>query len=274
MKQSNQHFYTSLARAFGGAILFAFPVLMTMETWWLGFYVPRERIGLFLLVVLPILLGLAHISGYRYTSRWFEEVVDVFVATAVGLSTAALFLWIFGVIDQDTPLGHATGQVTLLSAPCAFGALLASEMLGKQSASNENRQQGIQGKYYRELGIMLAGALYGAFTVSPTAEMYLIAYKMSPWLLFGLAALSLVIMHGFVYGMSFRGEEQAEPNTSFLRTFFRYTVTGYALALGMSTYVLWTFERLQGLGFGTAIMLIIVLGFPAAIGAAASRLVL
>lgn len=81
-------------------------------------------------------------------------------------------------------------------------------------------------------------------------------------------------MHGFVYGMSFRGEEQVEPDAAFLKIFFRYTVTGYAIALGMSSYVLWTFERLQGLGFGTAIMLIVVLGFPAAIGAAASRLVL
>lgn len=151
-----------------------------METWWLGFSAPRERIGLFLLVALPILLGLAHISGYWRTSRWFEEVIDVFVATAVGLSTATLFLWIFGVIDQVTPLGHAIGQVTLLSVPCAFGALLASELLGKQSASNEDRQQDIQGKYYRELSIMLAGSLYGAFTVSPTSEMYLIAYKMTP----------------------------------------------------------------------------------------------
>ncbi len=274
MKQPTRVFYKSLARAFGGALLFAFPILMTMETWWLGFYLPSERVALFMMVALPILLGLSHVSGFRRTPDLFEEMVDVFVAYAVGLATAALFLWVFGVIEWGMPLGNALGQIGLLSVPCAFGAVLASEQLSDQTKSNEERKQGAQGKYYREIGIMLAGALYGAFTVSPTAEMYVIAYKMSPWLFLGLIALSLLMMHGFVYGMSFRGEKDAKSNTPSLKLFYHYTVVGYVIALGMSTYVLWTFDRLQGLGFGTALMLIIVLGFPAAIGAAASRLVL
>lgn len=32
-----------LARAFGGSIIFASPLLMTMEMWWLGFYMNRKR---------------------------------------------------------------------------------------------------------------------------------------------------------------------------------------------------------------------------------------
>lgn len=35
--EANRRFALGLVRAFGGGILFAFPMLMTMEMWWLGF---------------------------------------------------------------------------------------------------------------------------------------------------------------------------------------------------------------------------------------------
>lgn len=34
--RSSGEFARALGRAFAGAILFAFPLLMTMEMWWLG----------------------------------------------------------------------------------------------------------------------------------------------------------------------------------------------------------------------------------------------
>ena len=44
-----------LARAFAGAIIFALSLLMTMEMWWLGFYMDRLRFAFFLLVMLHCL---------------------------------------------------------------------------------------------------------------------------------------------------------------------------------------------------------------------------
>jgi uncharacterized membrane protein len=55
--------------------------------------------------------------------------------------------------------------------------------------------------------------------------------------------------------------------------FFRYTVPGYAIALVISIYVLWTFGRYEDQTATTMIMQAVVLGFPASIGAAAARLV-
>jgi uncharacterized membrane protein len=54
----------------------------------------------------------------------------------------------------------------------------------------------------------------------------------------------------------------------------RFTAVGYAIALAISCYVLWTFGRFDGLSFSTALGVLVVLGFPAAIGAAAARLIL
>ena len=38
-----------LGRAFGGALLFSLPLLMTMEMWWFGFTLHPARLALFLL---------------------------------------------------------------------------------------------------------------------------------------------------------------------------------------------------------------------------------
>ena len=56
--------------------------------------------------------------------------------------------------------------------------------------------------------------------------------------------------------------------------FLRYTVVGYALCLLISLYMLWTFGRTTGLSLEAIVMATVVLAFPAAIGAAAARLIL
>jgi uncharacterized membrane protein len=42
----------------------------------------------------------------------------------------------------------------------------------------------------------------------------------------------------------------------------------------VSLYLLWIFARLDGVGLDAAVMATVVLAFPAAIGAAAARLIL
>lgn len=264
---------TGMARALGGALLFAFPIIMTMETWWLGFYLERQRIAIFIVVSIAFVVYLNHVAGFRSTPPgWHEDLIDAGEAYLLGFLLSVALLYLFGVIVPGMPLGNALGQAGLLMVPCAFGAVIASKQLGARTHSNQDRMEEQRTNYWQELAIVLAGALYGAFTVSPTEEMILIAYKSTPLLLLGLAVLSIVLMHGFVYGMSFRG--QAKAKGTFLAMFYRYTVVGYALALLMSAYVLWTFERLGGLDPATALRVIVVTAFPAAIGAAASRLVL
>ena len=55
--------------------------------------------------------------------------------------------------------------------------------------------------------------------------------------------------------------------------FLRYSIPGYAIALLVSAYVLWTFGRFEDGALTRAVMQAVVLGFPASIGAAAARLV-
>ena len=46
---STREFFINLARAYGGAVLFLFPILMTMEMWWLGAYLDGTRLALWVI---------------------------------------------------------------------------------------------------------------------------------------------------------------------------------------------------------------------------------
>lgn len=61
---------TALGRAFGGALIFILPMLMTMEMWWLGFYMERHRLALLLLVNIPLLVLLARHIGFERSVTW------------------------------------------------------------------------------------------------------------------------------------------------------------------------------------------------------------
>jgi putative integral membrane protein (TIGR02587 family) len=120
---------------------------------------------------------------------------------------------------------------------------------------------------------MAVGALFLAFNVAPTEEMILLAYRMTHWHVLALAITSILLMHAFVYAVNFRGSPETPQGASLSNLFFRYTLPGYAIALLVSAYVLWTFGRYEGDPVTAMIMQAVVLGFPASIGAAAARLV-
>lgn len=101
----------------------------------------------------------------------------------------------------------------------------------------------------------------------------LISVQFTPWHALALIAASLVVMHAFVYSVGFRGQETRPEGTSFWSIFLRFTVVGYAVALLMSLFILWIFGRTDGESWSQILILTVVLGFPAAVGAAAARLI-
>lgn len=265
-------FVIGLARAFGGAIIFSLPILMTMEMWYLGFYMGRFRLALFLLLVIPLLIGLSHYVGFEKTSRFKSDAVDAFVAYAVGFTTAAVTLFLFGIIEWSMSADEIVGKVAVQAVPGSIGAMLAQSQLGVNPEEKEEKKR--RAHYGGELFIMTVGALFLAFNLAPTQEVILIAYRMSDWSVVALALVSLLVMHAFVYSLKFRGQASVPPGVPFWSVFLRFTVTGYAVALFISLYILWTFGRTEGLALYQIIRIVLVLGFPAATGAAAARLLL
>lgn len=268
---ANAAYGRALARAFGGALLFSFPLLMTMEMWSLGMAVERTRLLAFLLLSLPMLLGLSYYAGFEPTFRLRDEVLDALAAFGVGFLLAGVLLAVFGVLfRQGLSFQADLGKVALCAVPGAIGALVAGKQLGEGAPStHEKERAGTLG----EIFLMAVGALFLAFTVAPTEEMILIAYQMGPLQALLLMALSVLLLHVFVYRLGFPGESRRREAGGALRTFVAFTAPGYGVALVVSLYLLWTFGRTDGVAPHEIATMTIVLAFPAALGAATARLV-
>jgi putative integral membrane protein (TIGR02587 family) len=277
MTSSNREYALGIARAFGGAIIFGLPLLMTMEMWFLGFAAHPARLVLFLAVNFVVLVGLSRFGGFERTVTVFEDVLDALAASGVGVLASAAVLAVFGLLQLDMPLNQIVGMVAIQSVPASFGAMLARKQLsagdGDEGVDQPEDQSARTTGHGAQLFLMMAGALFLAFNAAPTEEMILISFKMTPWHSLTLILISLLVLHAMVFAVGFAGQKDAPQGYGPRRTFFAYTIPGYGIALLVSFYVLWTFGRADGGELSVIAGSVVVLGFPAAVGAAIARLV-
>jgi putative integral membrane protein (TIGR02587 family) len=267
----NRDFAIDAARAFGGAIIFAVPLLMTMEMWWLGFLMAPWRLALFIALGLPLLFGLSYFAGFEATPTLLDDLRETLAAYAIAFAASASLLLLFGVIAPGQPPHEILGKIAVQTVPAGLGAMLARDQLG-QGGSEDEQGRRRHARYPGQLFLMLVGALFLSMSVAPTEEVTLIAHQMSDWHILALILASLLLMHGLVYAVEFSGQEETPPGTPAWSLFFRYTVVGYAVALLISAYILWTFGQADDTALAEFLRATIVLGFPAALGAAAARL--
>jgi putative integral membrane protein (TIGR02587 family) len=194
------------------------------------------------------------------------------VAYAVAFVVAAIGLTLLGVLSLEASLTEIVGKVSLQSIPASVGAMLARSQLGLQN--EEKNEQRRRETYVGELFLAAIGALFMAFNIAPTDEVVQVADMISGWHALGLLCVSLMTMHAFVYAVAFRGQHPLPEDYGGWSEFLRLTVVSYAVALLVCLYVLWTFGRSDGLAPGELVIQLVVLGFPAAVGAAAARLIL
>jgi len=273
---SEKHFFVDLSRAFGGALIFSFPMLMTMEMWHLGFYMDRWRLVIFIVLAVPMLAALSFYDGFEDTFSTRDDVLDAFIAFAVGFAASASMLFFFGVVKPGMSADEIIGKISLQAITAALGAMFAQSLLGSTGEVEEGAEDRKRSASYAgQLFLMSVGAVFLSMSLAATEEMILISYQMSAWHSVALAIFTILVMHGFVYAVEFVGHEKVlTPDMPFWSVFLRFTVVGYACVLLISFYILWTFGMIDNLGFEEKLKAAIVLGFPAALGASASRLIL
>lgn len=271
----NRDYVAGLARAFAGAILFGLPLLMTMEMWSMGLYLHPLRLLLFIALNFLVLVFLSRFGGFERTSNLREDVIDALAAYAVGIISSTVILAMFGLLAAAMPFDEIVGMIAIQSVPASFGAMIARKQLsGAEEEEDEDAELAMRSAGYGgQLFLMLAGALFFAFNLAPTEEMILIGFKMGAGHAAVLMLASLVLLHLLVFRVGLAGQEEAPEGYGVVRRLLIFTVPGYAIALVVSLYVLWTFGRVDGNDLSTVVGAVVVLGFPAAIGAAIARLV-
>jgi putative integral membrane protein (TIGR02587 family) len=275
-------FFAGIARGIAGALLFALPMLMTMEMWELGFHMDRMRLLLLLVVNIPLLVILSDRIGFEQTSTWRQAARDAGVAYGLGIIASALILAAMGVLKYDQSPHEIIGMIAIQAVPASIGAMLGRSQLGGQQddgsddaeRDDDDPVHERETSYAGELFLMAVGALFLNLNVAPTEEIILLSYKMTPWHGLAIIVSSLAVMHGFVYALSFDGSHDLAEGTPSWHAFVRFTLPGYVIAGLISAYCLWTFHRTDDIGSTQILMSVVILSFPGAIGAAAARLIL
>ncbi len=249
--------------------------MMTMEMWQLGFTISGFRLALLIILDVPLLIGLSYFVGFEETDNLTDDVIDAFVAFAVGFISSATLLYLLGVINSQMSAEEIIGKISVQTVSAGIGAMLAQSQLGSDNKANadDEEQQKRRAGYFGQLFIMLVGALFLSLNVAPTEEIILINFQTSEYHIIATFILTLLLMHAFVYAVGFQGQADTAEK-SFWRVFALYTVGGYALTLLACFALLWLFGRADGTGFGETLDTAVILAFPAGIGAAASRLIL
>jgi putative integral membrane protein (TIGR02587 family) len=273
----DRKFFRGAARAVGGAIIFALPLLMTLEMWELGSRITPARMAALLLATLPMLVFLSAYSGFESTVRIFHDILDAFVAIALAAVAAAITLSAVAVLTTDSSFTDWVGKIALQVVPGSIGALLAQSQFGARRGDDEEPSRGKTPRggnvrHAAELGIMAVGALFLGLNVAPTEEIQIIASRASDVHMAMLVLFSVVLIHAFVFALEFRGHHAGAASA--WSALVRFSLPGYAIALALSAFLLWIFGRFDGQSVDQALQLSVTLAFPSAVGAAAARLIL
>src|SRR5687767_14756913 len=197
-----------------------------------------------------------------------KDVLDGLAACGIGVPAAGMVLFLFDIIGPCMSADAINRTIAIQAAPAGFGAMVAHLELDEPEARvGPSHPHGFANTAF----LMAVGALYLCSSLASTEEMMLIAYKMSTWQIGGLMLFSLIMMQLFdEYAL----EEDlgSASGRSAWSSAIAMTCIGYTIALSISVYILWTFGRTDGLAPTQLIKEMIVLGFPAALGAGAARL--
>lgn len=264
----NADYARSLLRALLGAMIFALPLFMTMEMWELGAAMDRMRLALLLLLSSPALVALSFYAGFEKTFSLIDNILDAFAAIAISTVASLIVLIVFGELRPGMPVNEIVGRLAVLSLSASIGALLADKQFNDQADEETRKERRRRHSFSSRLFVMGVGAIFLALNVAPTEEVQIIASSMSPLQGVLLACVSIGALHVILMAVD------NESGKSIAAKFVRRTLSGYGLCLLLCWYILWTFSRLDGVDLSEAVERVIVLSFPAALGAGAARLIL
>ena len=261
-------------RGFAGGLLFSLPLLYTMEVWWAGFIATPARLLLLLAATFLLLLGYNRFSGLRHDADAVEVVVDSVEELGLGLITAAGVLYLLGRIGPEISARENLGKIVVEAALVAIGFSVGSAQLGATNEEiGEGSGDGKRTTLAHHVVIALCGAVLFAANVAPTEEIIVIAMETHPAQIVGIALLSAAIGGCVLYVVDFASSDRFAPVEHTLDIAIGSAVT-YAIAIVASAAILWFFGRFEDVALTMGARQVVVLAFPAALGAAAGRLLL
>ncbi|CAN5777536.1 TIGR02587 family membrane protein [soil metagenome] len=263
----------NLIRATGGGLLIGLPLLFTQEVWYHGFVLHPLKILFLVVVAFVVVVGYNVTSGFRKDSSFFDVLVDSVEAMGLGILVALVALILLGRLEADMSLREVVGKVALEAIPIAFGASLARTQLASDEDSGDDEDEaGRSIGPFGRLFVAAGGALLFSLNVAPTEEPVMLGIEADWRLLLMLMVVSILLTFALVFYADFRGGRPARAGDSPMDHPLSETLAAYAISLGVSLLLFWSFDRTEGTGLRAILGMTVVLGFVASLGAAVGRL--
>lgn len=260
------------ARGATGGLLFSLPLFYTMEMWEVGTTASPVRLLGGIAGTFVLLLGYNRYAGLRQDASSAEIVIDSIEELGLGLAGAAVMLTILGRITPEMPLHEVLGRIVVQGLVGAIGVSIGTAQLGGEPEDQGSRMEPRERGPLSHLILGACGAGILAANVAPTEEIQILGRELNALHLVALAALSFGIGAVVLHYSAFAGTHGGAEASAFVAA--RHAIVAYAVALVTSAALLWFFGRLDDMPGGLIAAQIVVLGFPAALGASAGRLLL
>ena len=260
-------------RGAAGGMIIALPLLLTMEMWWGGFTISGWRLLTLMVINFGVLIVLQHYSGLHPKKTRGSQLRAALVAYGIGILVAALTLELINVLRGGVALVDTVGKLVLEAVPVSLGASIAMSHFGVEHETVEKRKN--EESFWAQRAMALAGAMIFGISLASTEEMTLIGLQLSWAHALGLTVFSILQVHAIVYAVGFKNHEDDGAERPGVKKVLEEAVGVYAIAIGLSAYLLWTFGQISNeTGIHAAVDMIVTLGFATSLGAAAGELLI
>lgn len=254
----------------GALLVVGVATLYTMETWWIAWRLPTIHLLLYALGGLLCVFLVMRSVGFREGGEresLVRTAVDFSELVVQSVAAATLALLLFGVADGDSTVLSVVRLALVQAVPLGFGASLANVLLSEREDGTE------EADFPRNVPIFALGAAFVVFPVAPTEEMRVIAVEAGTLRLSLLVVLSVVVVHLILHELEYQDQQYRVADRSAVYQ-FGLAFLVYAVGLVVSSAFLLGFGQFDGATTFEAAQLVVVLTFPASVGASGAEVVL
>ena len=273
-----------LLRGVSGGFLVGIPLLYTMETWWIGESISMRRALAFVLLTYVINLGFVTVMGFRGRRPGARHpLTEAVEATAVAVLATTATLALLNQIGPGQALDAIVGRIAVDMLPVSLGVSVAHVILAPRETrlGDENQggtdadgsEHGVGQALALDLGAAFGGALFVGLNIAPTEEVPMLATQVPEAFLPLVILFSLAITYMIVFEAGFGGQDRRLRSRGPFQRPITETVLAYVMSLLTCAAMLLLYGQISwGDDWFVTYTKVILLGLPAAIGAAAGRL--
>jgi len=253
-------------RGVSGGVILGLPLVYTQEVWLHGASLRPYVILAVLATSFGLNLTLSRYVGFE-SGRTHRPLEDAVVGFGSAFLLAAALLLLLGRIHSTLSMANIVGMIALASVPTSLGFALGNALAPLGGGEGADEMKGHGG----ELLAAGAGAVVLCLNIAPTEEPILLAYELDVIRLVSIVVVSLVLSFLIVFYAEFGGVQSRAASPGAIQSPVVETFLAYIVAFVVAGLLLGAFGQIDGFN-GSSLSEVVVLGFPASMGAALGRL--